>query len=90
MSYYGAHLDTGGVPQPRQYTLTKEDKAQLQAQAIDGVIPIRAHIGTIFEILNRNAPAAVTAETHEKPKPLQSYHDFTTSGAAMSIERNLI
>jgi len=69
MSYYnecpncGAHLDPGErcdcVPQPRrsrQYTLTKEDKAQLQAQAIDGIIPVQAHIGTMFKILNRKRP----------------------------------
>ena len=37
-----------------------------------------------------NASTAVTAETQEKPKLLQSYSDFTTSGAAMSIERILI
>jgi len=37
-----------------------------------------------------NASTAGTAETQEKPKPLQSYHDFTTSGAALSNERNLI
>jgi len=71
--------DTYLLPKPRVVTLKQAGQ----------IATDRWNKRVVSEGKKENAPAAVTAETQEKPKPLKPYSDFTTSGADLSIERSL-